>query len=69
MSETETTYLVKSNDVASYPDLQVRLALRTILYKAHPELDLDEVLTILKSEVSYLETRMSKGVYIDDEAR
>ena len=69
MTEIETTYLVKNNDVASYPDLQVRLALRTILYNAHPELDLDEVLSILKSEVIYLETRMDKGVYIDDEAR
>jgi hypothetical protein len=51
---------VKAEDAHRYPDMRLRLLLRQSWLNAteHNELTLDEVLTILEDEKTYLEARM-----------
>lgn len=57
---TTYTYVVSANDINEYRDLTLRLALKTLLYKSFQDVDLDTVLTILRSEADDLQHKMLK---------
>lgn len=65
MNKDETpqiSYTFYTNEVTEYRDLSLRLALRTLLYKSFSDLDLDTVLTILRSEADGLHQKLTRPI-------